>query len=1147
MAKIKEGKTNFLTDFLREKYAVIFLAIVLVVAVNFVTFNYLLVGRDRAQAFTSSFGLNLFSFPAGFTGTTVQAGTNMQLLADFWLPNSWVNNSLTCSFKLGTPCFLMVDANGAATVLAGADDDGAIGSPFNLVPFHGDYSEIFFTWPQWVCADDCDNPTEVYYDDTATFLGGLPISGDCLPGNTPGASDVIVLDADGGGLTAPTFTNVGVGGGLCGWIHSELVNTNGLWDYCNPVLNPGCGTAETETAWNPNLNADTVLVEGSAWTNPILGQWQGDAFTAWVGNETYYDSDSDGNFGGLGGWAQGGSGDEPVFIDGDNDGLYGNNGDWIYEADGTGTLNIGADDDNLANGTPLINIALSDGLCFNGFGVGIGEDIMYVDGNGDCTPGNGGADNIVKDLPGLGLAGGLFGTWPYTFFPAIMLTYYDADSSGSWTWGNGSAATETLYYGMQGISRWSVNIEGAPGGMIDADGTGSMGPGVNDDAVSRNSVLKILSSWDNVCFSISPVPGVGVEDVYKDTTGDCIPTNDVNCTPGGGGCTVHTNQIIDFSGDGLLPATSYGGTWANAAGTASYSDNNGNYLWTLGTNALTSETIWLEVHGNTYTSNNSDPAIYGGAGSMVAGDILTSLGTGTGSNGFSLALVDSDNSNTLTANDTIVEDGGNVETGPVVAPIGNGVLDRQAVYLDMLMLANAGTALPGTDIKDMYICSPGNDLWCGTGDPGEGCSAPLPYQTGEAAWFDPAMFPAMTTFLGEKICIFADISPLATSGRTIEVQIPQLVDTGVTPGLFDAGVGERGIFSFSSNDGPTDAAVTVPYTFTIINAPITGGSGSTDITPPSNITNFKVTANANGTVVITWTDPADSDLSQIIITEVFGDQITTEYVNAGIQTLVLTNRQPGKTYTYKLSANDASGNTNQEISLTITIPIQGEITEEYVYVIEPIPSPLEPPSFILPADIKVGDLLKNPTATTVYIVGNQGKRHVFPNEATFFTWFKDFSLIKTVSDDVLSQLPLNSNVTVRPGTKLVKIQTDPNVYAVEPGSILRAIKSESLARDLYGQLWADRILDVPDVFFVNYTKGPDLILSDYPTASLIKYQNLTDIYYIDNLLKKLVSPEVFVNNLFRDEFVIKNVSVAKTYADSSNLSSSSIVDQMMLK
>jgi hypothetical protein len=114
-----------------------------------------------------------------------------------------------------------------------------------------------------------------------------------------------------------------------------------------------------------------------------------------------------------------------------------------------------------------------------------------------------------------------------------------------------------------------------------------------------------------------------------------------------------------------------------------------------------------------------------------------------------------------------------------------------------------------------------------------------------------------------------------------------------------------------------------------------------------------------------------------------------------------------------------------------------------------------------------GELIKG-SLSTVYYFASNGKRYVFPNEKTYFTWYQDFSNVKQIPDGQLSTIPLGGNVTYRPGRKMVKITTDPRVYVVDQGGVLRHVGSEQLAQTLYGISWKNQIDDVPDGYFTNY-------------------------------------------------------------------------------
>jgi len=117
-----------------------------------------------------------------------------------------------------------------------------------------------------------------------------------------------------------------------------------------------------------------------------------------------------------------------------------------------------------------------------------------------------------------------------------------------------------------------------------------------------------------------------------------------------------------------------------------------------------------------------------------------------------------------------------------------------------------------------------------------------------------------------------------------------------------------------------------------------------------------------------------------------------------------------------------------------------------------------------------GDLIKA-SGPAVYYFGADQKRYVFPTDKIYFSWYTDFSGVKTISDADLATYPLGGNVTYRPGVRLVKVTTDPKTYAVASNGVLRWIQSEAAALALYGTDWAKRVDDLPDAFFVNYRIG----------------------------------------------------------------------------
>lgn len=192
-------------------------------------------------------------------------------------------------------------------------------------------------------------------------------------------------------------------------------------------------------------------------------------------------------------------------------------------------------------------------------------------------------------------------------------------------------------------------------------------------------------------------------------------------------------------------------------------------------------------------------------------------------------------------------------------------------------------------------------------------------------------------------------------------------------------------------------------------------------------------------------------------------------------------------------------------------------------------------SLALPAVARAatpGDLIKA-SGPAVYYYAVDNKRYVFPNEKTYFSWFSDFSSVRTISDAELASILIGGNVTVRPGTMMVKIQTDPKTYAVSHDGVLHWVESEAVASALYGANWNQRIWDVPDSFFPNYTVGSSLSSPVHADGTLIKYSSSPDIYVMAGGMKrKFASEATFAANGYKMSDV---VTTTIAYPDGSDV------------
>jgi len=1114
---LKPKKKEPWFDYKHKKFIAVYIALALVLVINQVVFSYLLKGREQAKASTAALVSNLFY---NFGSSDVQAGSNNVLLAEFIYPDSGTNDTTTCGWALNTPCSMMIDADGAATIGSGVDDDGA-NYIWQTITRGFPVAGVVFSGTDYVCADTLD-PTliEDVYVDGGDGVGGF----DCIPGNDVNP-DVIIIDDSANGLIAGGYTDVSVGAPGSFWIHAELVSANNAYDYCNPAITPGCGAAQTETIWVFTNKEDDLLLQHANWTGPFAGQWQGDAFGPWNGNETFYDDDGNGKYNILAGWP------EAVITDIDLDGRYSDTPSLLYDADGTASAGTGTDDDAIPNGTPFNGqLAPADKVCINTLGLdtpspGLANVIIYVDGNADCIPGNGGVDSLIRDDTAIGNMPGIIvqylaGNPLYTFWPNNVFFYFDADASGTWTWGNGAANTESLWAGVSGRNQWHPAIEGF-WGAGDADGTATPGVGVNDDPVVRGSPLTYLKTSDKLCFSFSPIPNVP-EDGYVDMTGDCLPQNDPPCL--GGMPCAHPNLILDRSLDGLNPATTFDGTWASMAGNYAYMDLNANNAWDWGIGAPLTESLWWEASGGDYL-NPADTYVYNvgvhGPNLALAGDALNLLNAALGPYGFPIEYADTDGSGTLTNTDTILEDDGNIETGPAGVP--NGVIDRADDYTDYLTIRNAGTAVSGADITNIALYQTGaNDY----------CDSPVGSIDDTFIGNFTALGPKLWGFNYDNVgtisryCLAVNVNTLATPGNTIILEIPQLVDNNAN-GLYD--VGDEGWFFYSSNDMPSDAAATLPYTFTITSAP-SYGSRAQDTNPPALVTDVMIKADSTGKVTITWQDPADADLANITIDETVSGQAQTFTVNAGVQTLVLENRVVGKTYTYKLRSHDSNGNLSPAIVYDLTIPTQGEVV--IAAPSEIVPTPILPGAGeVLPPNIYVGDLVKSSSSAAVYYIGQDNKKHNFPSELVFKTWYENFTGVKIISAADLNKIVAGKEVYLREGTYLVKKANESKVYAIEPGGVLRWLETETIAKSLYGSRWTDRVIDLSEVMFNQYTVGNSISSAVHPTGSLISYSGGIKIYYLENGQKREVSTGIFTQSRFQTRFVAKGIASTLLYPD----------------
>ena len=120
-----------------------------------------------------------------------------------------------------------------------------------------------------------------------------------------------------------------------------------------------------------------------------------------------------------------------------------------------------------------------------------------------------------------------------------------------------------------------------------------------------------------------------------------------------------------------------------------------------------------------------------------------------------------------------------------------------------------------------------------------------------------------------------------------------------------------------------------------------------------------------------------------------------------------------------------------------------------------------------------GTLLKSPKHTSVYYIENN-KRRAFVNAQIYYTWFSNFNSVKTITVEQMEAIELGFPMPIKEGKKMLKFPLNPKVYVVEPGEIIKHIPDEETAAYLYGAGWNKEIIELPEIYYLFYTKSTAL-------------------------------------------------------------------------
>ncbi|MCR4256195.1 MAG: hypothetical protein NUW08_00640, partial [Candidatus Uhrbacteria bacterium] len=131
------------------------------------------------------------------------------------------------------------------------------------------------------------------------------------------------------------------------------------------------------------------------------------------------------------------------------------------------------------------------------------------------------------------------------------------------------------------------------------------------------------------------------------------------------------------------------------------------------------------------------------------------------------------------------------------------------------------------------------------------------------------------------------------------------------------------------------------------------------------------------------------------------------------------------------------------------------------------------------SEFETGQFIRSSDGTVYWFAENE-RRYVFPDGATLQSWLGGTpGMLNDAPDADLEQYPVGGPMTMRPGTRLVRFDSDPTTYVVTRGAVLRAVTTE-LAAAFYGNDWPLNVDTLSVALHANYRIGtPFEFTSDF--------------------------------------------------------------------
>jgi hypothetical protein len=331
-------------------------------------------------------------------------------------------------------------------------------------------------------------------------------------------------------------------------------------------------------------------------------------------------------------------------------------------------------------------------------------------------------------------------------------------------------------------------------------------------------------------------------------------------------------------------------------------------------------------------------------------------------------------------------------------------------------------------------------------------------------------------------------SPIAGTAFTIQTNYSDTAGSGINTCGVTIDGSEQGLMSLSNGVGSTNGTaslgVTVATTGThsvLVNCIDRAGNSGTrtesvsvgptvqvDTSAPSvdGIAPASATINTNVTISATYSDNVGvTSCSLYANGNLVGDMTLAGSISGTAYrsyTFGSTGLQP-----IEVRCADAAGNIGHASASVYVTATATPYARQLVKLICP-----------------AGYIAADHPCKAVYYVTSDGKRHAFPNEKVYFTWYADFSGVIQIDGTAMAGIPLGPNATYHPGSRMVKFTTLNRTYAVSRYGTLRWVTTEAVAAALYGPYWNTQIDDINDAFYSNYRFGADInSSSDYSPSA----------------------------------------------------------------